>query len=180
MLRINWGKGVAATSDNNYPELGWASQIRAQSAQDCPHFRHQLRVQRSPGHPHIWPTVYKFGDSQYPLRFNNSLEFRKPLYIWLKYYHSKKIQIRTNRLMHRVRSEGFQTQNFPLHEVRIHCPPCISYGTIHRALPTQKAYPWNFIMQSPLLESTVELHCQPHPLPLEVWLIWLWLKAPAL
>lgn len=65
---------------------------------NCPHFRHQPQIPRSPGLPHFWPTGYKLG---FPLRFSNMVEqhteLRKALFLGLPLYYSKRIQIRTNK-----------------------------------------------------------------------------------
>ena len=50
--------------------------------QDCPLFRNQLSVPRSPDHPHFWPIGYTFRGSQHPLLFINSSKQPNTVLLW--------------------------------------------------------------------------------------------------
>lgn len=123
---------------------------RHSPSQNCPHFRHQLKVQRSLRLPSLLTTVDKFGDSHYSLWFNNSpeqfTELKKSLFLWLKYYYRKMIQIGTNQRKKCIGwgLRGFRTLKFVISspdEVTVHCPPPTSQVTIWRTLPTWKIDP---------------------------------------
>ena len=49
------------TPNSNYLELDRTSQVKGPPPPDCPHFRHQLQVRRSPAHSFVtWLQIQGF------------------------------------------------------------------------------------------------------------------------
>lgn len=100
----------------------------------APHFRHQLQVQGSTGHPYSWPTGYKFRYFHYLLRFNDLQNLRKYyIYVSIALLQSKNKHIRTIQKQRHIEQgqEGFPMWSF-------HYPFVPSVESGHRLLPNRE------------------------------------------
>lgn len=75
---------VQCNSVSNYLELSQTPPVKGSVlCKTAPHFRHQLQVQSSPGHPYYQHAGYRFGGFHYPSGLLEQLrELRKALYSW--------------------------------------------------------------------------------------------------
>ena len=99
----------------------------------APHFRHQLQVQGSTGHPYSWPTGYKFRYFYYPLRFND-LESLRKYYICEHSFITVKKQAHQNH----PKTEAYRARSRRVPKWSFHYPFVPSVESGHRLLPNRE------------------------------------------